>query len=162
QQHGFTDENALRVLFVSTRDVGGGAEYSAWNLFDTYRKRGIKSRLAVGTKRTDDPHVVTVPNETNRNGWARVWIHPSKVVGRLPKQLPRISQLQSLCHCIGEPLRWLEKKCGYEDFNYPGAWKLLDLAESPDIVHCYNLHDQYFDLRVLPWLSQKKPVILDL
>jgi glycosyltransferase involved in cell wall biosynthesis len=160
--HGFIDGRALRVLFVSTRDVGGGAENSAWNLFDTYRKRGLKSRLAVGTKRTDDPHVLIVPNETQRSSWARFWIRASNGLELVRKQLPRLSQLQSLCHCIGEPRRWLERKRGYEDFNYPGAWKLLELAESPDIVHCYNLHEQYFDLRVLPWLTQKKPVILDL
>jgi hypothetical protein len=37
---------------------------------------------------------------------------------------------------------------------------LLDSAY--DIVHCYNLHGGYFDLRILPALSRRQPVILDL
>src|SRR5262245_59012697 len=64
---------------------------------------------------------------------------------------------------IGQPHRWLQIRCGYEDFNFPASWHLLDLPpERPDILHCHNLHGSYFDLRALPWLSQQVPVVLTL
>jgi glycosyltransferase involved in cell wall biosynthesis len=52
---------------------------------------------------------------------------------------------------------------GYEDFNFPGTWKLFSRTEKfPDVIHCHNLHGDYFDLRVLPWLSRQAPVFLTL
>ena len=63
---------------------------------------------------------------------------------------------------IGEPYRWLQQQLGCEDFNFPGTRRLLELAEFPDIIHCYNLHGGYFDLRALRSLSHRLPVILDL
>jgi len=152
----------LRLLLVSTADQGGGAENSAWSLYNTYRRNGHESWLAVGSKRTQDPHVVPIPNETHRSSWARFWMRASTRLETSRFRIPKILRVQGLCGCIGEPRRWLEAKRGFEDFNYPGTWKLLELTGSPDILHCYNLHQNYFDLRVLPWLTEQKPVILDL
>jgi glycosyltransferase involved in cell wall biosynthesis len=40
---------------------------------------------------------------------------------------------------------------------------LLDLfPDSPDVIHCHNLHGGYFDLRVLSWLSRQAPLVLTL
>jgi glycosyltransferase involved in cell wall biosynthesis len=37
----------------------------------------------------------------------------------------------------------------------------LDLpTQHPEIIHCHNLHGGFFDLGVLPWLSQQSPVIM--
>jgi glycosyltransferase involved in cell wall biosynthesis len=52
---------------------------------------------------------------------------------------------------------------GREDFNFPASRNLLQITEDrPDIIHCHNLHADYFDLRILPQLSQTAPVILTL
>jgi glycosyltransferase involved in cell wall biosynthesis len=52
---------------------------------------------------------------------------------------------------------------GIEDFGHPGTYGLLDLCPgTPDVVHCHNLHGGYFDLRVIPRLSQRVPVLLTL
>jgi len=40
---------------------------------------------------------------------------------------------------------------------------LLELTPArPELVHCHNLHGDYFDLRCLPWLSSTLPVVLTL
>jgi len=154
----------MRILQISTSDFGGGAEGSAWRLFQAYSKLGHKSWLAVGTKRSYDDNVLVIPNDQQRGTWAQFWMTVGNTV------------LQEGIHCrgingvhtyiqkvIGHPRKIINLACGREDFDYPGTWSLLDLpSERPDIVHCHNLHGGYFDLRALPWLSEQVPVILNL
>jgi glycosyltransferase involved in cell wall biosynthesis len=50
-----------------------------------------------------------------------------------------------------------------EDLEFPGTAHLLELGgHGPDILHAHNLHGAYFDLRMLPRLSQQVPVLLTL
>ena len=64
----------MRILQVSSRDVGGGAERVAWNLFRGYREQGHSSTLAVGLKRGDDPDVFQIPNDVRYERlWAGNW-----------------------------------------------------------------------------------------
>jgi glycosyltransferase involved in cell wall biosynthesis len=155
-------QRPLRILLVSTADLGGGAERSAWNLFKSYRSRGHKSWLAVGWKFTNDPSVLLIPNEECRSIWkkaclnARSWFEPQ--IGTIPG----VGRLTEFLKHIGEPYRWLQQQLGCEDFNFPGTRRLLELAEFPDIIHCYNLHGGYFDLRALRSLSHRLPVVIDL
>src|SRR5262245_46854280 len=52
---------------------------------------------------------------------------------------------------------------GVEDFRFPGTWQLLELTpRPPDVIHGHNLHGAYFDLRALPWLSHRVPIVLTL
>jgi glycosyltransferase involved in cell wall biosynthesis len=155
-------KRALRVLFVSTTDQGGGAEISAWNLFKTYRSWGYESWMAVGRKRTDDPYVVPIPNEESRSAWSEFWTHTANKLAAHQTKMRGVWRLRNLARWIGDPPRRLAEVQGHEDFHYPGSWKLLDLAAPTDIIHCYNLHGAYFDLRALPWLSHQRPLILDL
>jgi glycosyltransferase involved in cell wall biosynthesis len=126
---------ALGVLQVSTYDVIGGAERVAWNLFQTYRRRGHPSWLAVGTKLGTDPGVLLIPNRAN---------HGAPAV-------------------VARPAKAVERFCGIEDFRFPGTRRLVDMTTPrPDVVHCHNLHGGYFDLRALPWLSGQVPVVMTL
>lgn len=64
---------------------------------------------------------------------------------------------------LAEPGIRLEYHRGVEDFHFPGTARLLALSEKrPDIIHAHNLHGGFFDLRMLPWLSQQVTVILTL
>jgi len=153
---------ALRILLVSTADRGGGAESSAWNLLEAYTARGHKSWMAVGSKRTDDARVGLLPNQSRRSRWTKIWQKQGARLDSIESRMRGVSRLQSLLRFIGEPRRWLDVERGYEDFHFPGTWELLDLFGVPDIVHCFNLHGNYFDLRALVWLSQRVPVVVDL
>jgi glycosyltransferase involved in cell wall biosynthesis len=152
----------LRVLQVSTMDRGGGAERSAWNLYQTYKNRGHESWLAVGTKRTDDPDVLVISKLRPQSAWKRL---SEKALRRLQtvENLPGIWRLQRWLRTWANPWLRIQMCFGIEDFNYPGTRQLLDLSHSrPDIVHCHNLHGGYFDLRMLSRLSNEVPVILNL
>ena len=152
----------LRILQVSTADMAGGAEGSAWSLFQAFRARGFSSWLAVGKKLSDDPDVLLIPNDDYRNQWARAWIYIGNMLSPMVGRVRWAGRLRSWLRWVGQPGRLLETMRGYEDFNFPGTWQILDLPqERPDIVHCHNLHGGYFDLRVLPTLTRQVPVILD-
>ena len=152
----------LRVLQVSTMDRGGGAERSAWNLYQAYKNRGHESWLAVGTKRTDDADVLVISKLRPQSAWKRL---SEKALRRLQsfENIRGIWRLQRWLRTWSNPWLRMQMSFGIEDFNYPGTRQLLDLSHSrPDIVHCHNLHGGYFDLRMLSRLSNEVPVILNL
>lgn len=141
----------------------------AWRLFERYRSLGHDSWLAVGLKRSEDPDVLLIQHSRRKNPWSRLctgaatelqpWVGRIKGAGRVHHLLENLSQ----------PLHWLRQELGHEDFDFAGAWQLLDLpSQRPEIVHCHNLHGPfipgggYFDLRALAWLSRQVPVVLTL
>jgi glycosyltransferase involved in cell wall biosynthesis len=151
----------MRILQVSTADFVGGAEGSAWRLFQAYKKMGHNSWLAVGKKLSDDPDVFVIPNERERGNWARFWKKTGETI--FPNERPFRVFRNSLQSFPGRPVQLIEKIQGKEDFDFPGTKKLLSLSsERPDILHCHNLHGKYFDLRELPALCRQLPVILNL
>ena len=154
-------ETPLRILQVSTRDISGGAEGSAWNLFNAYRQRGFGSWLAVGSKVSNDNDVLVVQNERYRPAWTRMCRRFQALGAGSP--LAPLTQLLGKLAWLGEPRRLAERYLGIEDFHYPGSVRLLGLPpRRPTIVHCHNLHGNYFDLRALPWLSRQVPVVVNL
>ncbi len=152
-----------RVLQVSTVEKSGGAARIAWNLHQEYQKRGIRSWLAAGRKETSDPTVLQIPNNSVRNVWVRIWLRAAAGFDYLSPRLPGMSLMASAARLAAGPSRFMRNLGGVEDFDFPGAWRLMDLPpERPDIIHCHNLHGGYFDLRVLPDLSRQAPVVMTL
>jgi len=150
------------ILQVSIADCLGGAEKVAWNLFGRYQDSNWESWLAVRDKRTQHPRVIRIPNDDCRSPLARWWI---KVAACLPpRDRGRAWALaRKVVHRLGDRRRLAEFVLGHEDFEHPGAWKVLQLTpQVPSILHCHNLHGEYFDLRALPWLSRHVPVVLTL
>ena len=131
-------KNKLNILQINTSDKGGGAEGSAFNLFNEYQERGHKSWLAVGNKKSDEENVFIIPN-SYKTGFERYL--------RTFTQSRKISA-------------WFN---GMEDFDFSGTRELFDtIPGCPDIVHCHNLHGYYFDLREISAISKKFPLILNL
>ncbi len=156
-------ERTLRILQVSTADIAGGAERVAWNLFHTYRTRGYDTWLAVGIKRTDDPDVLLFPSQDGSSWWTRSWWSVYTRLRPLAGRVRGAWWLARLARVAADPRRVVPARRGLEDFAFPGTRSLLNLrGQPPDIVHCHNLHGGYFDLRALPWLSERAPVLLTL
>ena len=150
------------ILQVSIADSLGGAEKVAWNLFGRFQDSNWDSWLAVRDKRTQHPRVVPIPNDKCRSRLARWWI---KAAQRLPPRTSgRVWALaRKVVQRLGDRRRLAEFALGHEDFEHPGTWKILQLTpQVPSVLHCHNLHGEYFDLRALPWLSHQVPVVLTL
>jgi glycosyltransferase involved in cell wall biosynthesis len=156
-------ERPLRILQVSTADIKGGAERVAWNLFTAYRARGYGSWLAVGKKRSHDRDVFVIPNQELHGRWYHFFQGVSSLLEQAERRLGIKTTLSGLAGSLSEPGRWLDYHLGVEDFHFPGTSRLLTLTgKLPDIFHAHNLHGDYFDLRMLPWLSQQMPVMMTL
>ena len=153
----------MRIVQVSMLGNVGGAARVAWELAGKFDKLGHDSLLALGYPKSNElgDKVIEIDNDSHRNMWARV-------LYGLPRYLRRheIRGSTAVYHAlmlISEPMRFLRWRRGREDYDFPGSGRLLDtLPDKPDVVHCHNLHSGYFDLRMLPELSGKMPVVLTL
>jgi glycosyltransferase involved in cell wall biosynthesis len=160
----------MRILQVNTADTGGGAETVAWQLMQGYRRAGHQSWMAVGKKNTESSDTYLIQHDPYRTAWSR-WC--GALANRLIQLEPsgehnrRLYQLLALG--LGQPSRAFQRWQGKEDFEFPGTAGLEGIpSELPDIVHCHNLHGSwlpdggYFDLRALPGLSRRFPLVLTL
>jgi len=153
----------MKLLFVNENDVFGGAARIASCLHQGMRARGYTAYMAVASKNSEDAYTRTFPDLPPVNG---AWPSLLWRIRELFKQ--RISRFGTgvamrTLRALADPRGEIERRKGYEDFDYPGSRKLLDIIpEKPDIVHLHNLHEYYFDLRYLPELSRKSPVLITL
>jgi len=149
----------LHILQVNTNETSGGAQKVAHSLFHSYRACGHASWLAVSYKLSADPDVLPIRHSTGQQGWSRLWwsAHARCQLWDLDGRLSRRVKL------LAEPQALVDYFRGVENFHYPGTWHILGLPpHTPDVLHCHNLHGNYFYLRALPWLSQQVPTILTL
>lgn len=156
-------EQPLRILQVSTYDNRGGAALVAWHLHQAYRQQGLPARMVVGEKFSHDPCVALVSNDEVKSRFTQTLL---KLSHSLPGQnhcSRSASRLSSGLRWLAEPRRQYDIRKGFEDFHYPGTWRLLEsFPERVTIIHGHNLHGGYFDLRALPWLSRQAPLLLTL
>jgi glycosyltransferase involved in cell wall biosynthesis len=154
-------KDSYRILQISTNDSVGGAARVALNLHHRYRARGINACMAVGKNlQMDDPAIFEIPNDQYRSTFAKQLL---KKAARLEKANRRgYWRFGQLLRAVAEPQRWYENWQGVEDFNFPATHHLLKLGNHPDLIQCHNLHGNYFDLRSLPRLSHKVPMVFTL
>jgi len=131
------------ILQINTRDQRGGAENIAQTLHMNYQVRGQQSQLVVGKKYSLDSTVWEIRHaQSVKRCWKRMLLFCIESLSPLRTYGFRgVAALQTrLC-----------------------TWDMLkQLPHTPDIIHCHNLHGDYFDLRILPWLGKQHPVILHL
>ncbi len=153
----------MHILQVNAYDEGGGAETVAMNLQREYRAAGHDAWMAVGFRRSQDRHVVEIPNQQSRSRWWQFCYRLED--GSLRRKVPAVPQLARWLTLLdsAERERVSNRKNGGEDFYHPGTARVLELTpRKPEIVHCHNLHVNYFDLRLLPWLTSQAPVVFTL
>lgn len=140
----------MRVLQVNTYDLGGGAEAVCRSLHLSYRSLGADAYLAVGRRYGDDPGVAQIeryPEAERRAGNGTV--------------MTRVSRL---AHRAVSPHAYLNaymRRSGRDVLRYPSSRTVAN-GLAPDVIQCHNLHGHYFDLRALPELARRAPVVLTL
>lgn len=125
----------LTIAQVNTYERRGGAASVAYQLFEAYRDAGHRSLLVVGRGEVSDEAAVPLLDGGGPHA----------------------------AHLLAGPGRLLDRYRGRETFRYPATHRLLGgLPAPPDVLHLHNLHGGYFDLRMLPALSRRAPVVLTL
>lgn len=148
----------MNILQVNSADVGGGAERIARMLLDQYRARGHQSWLAVGNRRDDDRDVLLIPQEESAS-----WRWLCDLHQRHSQAHRAVRAAMKAMRLATHPFLEIRSSLGIEEFHHPGSRKLLDLPPAwPDVLHCHNLHGQYFDLRTLASFSRRLPTFLTL
>ncbi|MGB3512085.1 MAG: glycosyltransferase [Microcoleaceae cyanobacterium] len=153
----------INILQVNTSDLVGGAEKIGLTLHQGYQKRGYNSWLAVGKKKSTLPEIMPINQEVD-HGWGKFWLTIGNSLSPFAEKNKIAAKIQHLLVSrLGQPHRWLKEKLGQENFYFPASNRILDLPpQKPDILHCHNLHGNYFDLNHLALFSQQIPVILTL
>ncbi|MCP9901171.1 glycosyltransferase [Cyanobium sp. Cruz CV13-4-11] len=143
----------LRVLLVDSVFGRGGAAAITSSLRLGLSLRGHTVAHAVGHCTDPAAPVLTMPRYSGPLAQA-LGYGSARLPGLLGHLTSRLaSRLQ--CQKATSP--------GLENYNYPGSRDLLRLmSPRPDVVHCHNLHGDYFDLRYLPKLSARVPTLLTL
>jgi glycosyltransferase involved in cell wall biosynthesis len=157
-----TAETKIRVLQVSPRDFFSGAERVAWLLFRGFKARRIQSSMAVGIKTNKDPDVREIPNRECYDGMRRIAWSLQQLLVRHANTFRGTWRLSRLVRVLVESGSIRDSYSGYEDYRYPGIWRLLHNMEAFDVIHLHNLHGGFFDLKALPSLSRKAPVVITL
>jgi glycosyltransferase involved in cell wall biosynthesis len=143
------------ILLVSTSDRAGGAEQIACDLLSGYREHGCRAALAVGSKFSTNPDVHEIRRNRVRNSLGEL---TRRLIERRVRILPKITHHLSR---LGDLPNEIDRSLGREPFHYPETRQLLELASfQPQIVHAHNLHRDYFDLRFLPELSARVPLVI--
>ena len=156
-QSGLMERESCGILQVNTYDKTGGAAHIAFNLFKTLGNKGYRSYFVVGEKQSNDSGVFQIPSDPDKGVWANFFISASKNVEKVPG-------FRLFSHFIISRIKMRNDLLGIEEYDFPGTSQITHLIPSftPDIIHCHNLHGRYFDLRMLPRLSSKFPLVITL
>ncbi len=146
----------MRILQINTLDKGGGAEAVALGLHQSYRALGHKAWLGVRKRHLDEPGIAALPETDGMS-------LPAKCLYKAAEQANSYSgRLGTWLKVLARPQAALDRWRGREDFDFPSTTRLLERFDHPQILQAHNLHGHYFDLRQLPTLCQRLPVVLTL
>lgn len=121
---------SLNVLHISETDAGGGSGVSAYRIHSGLQRLGLGSRMLVGRKQTDDPHV---------------------------RPLKRSLAWRALDRAFGTAADALDLQYLFYPSSFGVAadpW-----FRAADVVQLYNTHGSYFSHTALPFLSRRRPVV---
>ncbi|NTU70920.1 MAG: glycosyltransferase [Coriobacteriia bacterium] len=150
-----------RILQVSPRDVGGGAEKVALELHHAYIAAGLDAHLAVGTRSGDDPGVIELPRPAQSAWTRRLLAYADGLANGQSTPSGARWALDRGLRTLADPRHMSRVQKGLEDFDHPGTATIPSLVTpAPDLIHLHNLHGDYFDIRALPALSAARPTIL--
>lgn len=136
----------MKLVQINTIDTHGGAASVASTLHHFFRDRGHESTFFVGTKLGDDPDTIELGVALKDGNERLPWLQKG---GRAAlRRLDRFRHRQEMRRGL-ELLGPAETAYLEEVFPY-----------EPDLILCHNLHGGYFDLRALPRLSRRYPVVL--
>lgn len=156
-----TKDQKLNILTLNAEIGGGGANQIAWHLSNSFKKQGHVSKIITRGSNFSSESIQLINNNQYRNGFFKFFRKLSHI--SLERNYSLLPNFFRLLTKISEPIRLLRNASGKEDFDFPGTKHLTEIAGfEPDLIHAHNLHSDFFDLRKLPYYSNKFPFFLTL
>ena len=122
----------MNILHINLADEAGGAARAALRLHTEFLRTGHSSRMLVGSRRKNLPHIAEVP--ARQTSW-------QKTRFRLVNRFETATGLQ-----------YLVQPWQNEFLRHP-------YTREADVINLHNLHSGYFPFRMLPRLSQNVPIV---
>lgn len=151
----------MNIVSINLTDQSGGAESMALNTTLALRKAGHNALFLV--KRKTSRHDCVQPLNTGKEWslWTRFWIALARKVKT--RNCTLADYASYLIEAMGAPRKAWRRYRGLDDFDWPGVLEAIAaLPQKPDLIHIHNLHGNYFDLRILPQLTQRYPTVITL
>ncbi len=133
----------MKILEINTTDKKGGAANVAYSLKTMLEKKGHTVSFFVKQKHSNDNNVFTIKQN------CKIF----NIFSFLSKKIIR----KDIPNYLKNKIRSLLKN----DIDFFGSNYLLKTKEfrDADLIHCHNLHGNYFNLKILQKLSRIKPVV---
>ncbi len=155
-------DSAMRILQINTADHGGGAAQVAMDLHTYFLEEGMDAKLGVRFRRKEADTVFEIDVFDGLGAWGKQCARVDRKIAERHAFRGK-DRLRNTLSQLAFPARFMHRMRGLEDFNYP---MLNDVPNNPgwkpDVLHCHNLHGNYFDLMALRTLSSRVPVIMTL
>lgn len=129
----------MKIVQVNTVDSRGGAAKTAYLLHRHFKEKGHRSTMFVNEKFSSDKNVFLL---NKRNYWLDL---ASKTIGRNLEAYLR-----------GKLAYFAANDIGFSETNNLFNFEEYKKAE---IIHCHNLHGNYFNLSSLERISKEKAVV---
>jgi glycosyltransferase involved in cell wall biosynthesis len=136
----------MKILQINTNDIRGGAAKIAYSLHRHWQDLGHVSSMFVDQKNGQDPAVRTFKKQFAFGEMSRL---SKSITG---KDLP------SFAYFKGREIICQLKASDIKGFAMDDFWQSPEYA-SADIIHCHNLHGNYFNLDALERIAREKKVV---
>ena len=131
------------------------------NLSNSFKNKGHDAKIITRESNFSCENVRLINNDKYRNRPFRLFKKLRQI--SLKKNYSLLPNFFQLLSEVSEPRRLFRNAMGREDFDFPGTKHLSNIAGfEPDLIHAHNLHSDFFDLRELPYYSNKFPFFLTL
>jgi glycosyltransferase involved in cell wall biosynthesis len=153
----------LNILLINSSDRGGGGARIADDCLSQFVAADHQAWLAVGSRGTDSERVMALAGYEYRSWWEVLCAGFARPVQKMCGAKSVIGRASgSLSRRLAHPGRAIRGWLGHEDFDFPSSRSVQKFISDKaiDLIHCHNLHGGFFDLRVLPELSRRVPVVL--
>jgi glycosyltransferase involved in cell wall biosynthesis len=157
----------MRIIFVNSQDLGGGAAVFMRQLAGGLRARGHDVTLLVGIKKTDLPWVREIPVFGSGGSVEKILRFVFRKFGR-----GRMTEVRSryLARRLLHLREWrgaMARRRGFEDFRLPGTRRIMaELGAEADIIHLNNLHyfvgPTHFDVHALRQVGRQTRIVYTL
>lgn len=157
----------IRLLQINSNITRGGATRIMHNIDTHLAHAGFTTQIATQGIVPASTNMLSIP-KTNfyypRNRWEKVIFPLCNAGKKLTGKIKGAGRLTQALYGIARPSSVIKNMRGIENFdNFTGTEAFFKaLTPFPDIIHAHNLHGRYFDLRVLPALSNKVPFFITL